>query len=296
MRRSATTTALALAAAALAVAPAAAADFYAFGDSLTDCCVRGPFTQDETPTWADILPPMIGLDYAASTETNFAVGGAQSGKINALPYIEEDLNYETGFLSQVERFKELGVDVSDEDVAGIWIGTNDIWPSVLESELNRQGKQIHRPIGKRPETSALAEKVAANVRQGIDELQEAGFTKFIVLSPYDLADAAVTPDEDDQLAHDYSVAVTEALRDLDVEGARIAFVDVFEIMERIKENPGEHGFEHIDARQHCDAAGCDDLPLEEQNSYVFVDGIHLTNSVNELIAEAAAEAFKSSGG
>ncbi len=238
---------------------------------------------------------MIGLDYTASTETNFAVGGAQSGEVNALPYIEEDLGYETGFLSQVERFKKLGADVSDDDVAGIWIGTNDIWPSVLGSELNRQGKQIHRPIGKRPDAGALAEKVAGNVRHGIEDLQEAGFTKFIVLSPYDMADAAVTPDEDDDVSHEYSVAVTEALRGLDVEGAQITFVDVFKIMEQILENPGGHGFEHVDARQHCDAAGCDDLPLEEQNKYVFVDGIHLTNSVNKLIAEAAAEAFKSSG-
>ena len=62
-------------------------NFYAFGDSLTDCC-NTPFARytnyanGKSPNWADQVPLLIGASYTASPQSNFAIGGAQSGQHN----------------------------------------------------------------------------------------------------------------------------------------------------------------------------------------------------------------------
>ncbi len=98
-------------------------NFYAFGDSLTDCCVSGRFTNSNAPNWADQVPGLIGAMYSPSPLTNLAIGGAQSGGNNALP---DAFGSGTGFLPQISRFQAQNVAISSRDVAGIWIGTNDI--------------------------------------------------------------------------------------------------------------------------------------------------------------------------
>ena len=102
---------------------------YFFGDSLTDCCVFGRYTNGNLPNWADQLAPQIGANYTPSTQTNFAIGGAQSGYDNGTLILQTTYGAQTGFLAQVGRFRAEGTAISPNDIAGIWIGTNDIWPS-----------------------------------------------------------------------------------------------------------------------------------------------------------------------
>src|SRR5882757_4371070 len=105
--------------------------FYAFGDSLTDCCITGRYTNSKAPNWADQVPTLIGASYSANAQTNLAIGGAQSGQHNVVPPIEAALGIPTGFLPQIARFQAEGINITSRDIAGIWIGTNDIWASAL---------------------------------------------------------------------------------------------------------------------------------------------------------------------
>ncbi|MGB6231506.1 MAG: GDSL-type esterase/lipase family protein, partial [Litorimonas sp.] len=104
-------------------------DVYAFGDSLADCCFSGRFTQGDTPTWVDLLPPLIGATYVPTRETNLAVGGAQSGATNVAPGTDDAFGFLTGFTSQIARFaaSPLATTIEAADIAVIWVGTNDVW-------------------------------------------------------------------------------------------------------------------------------------------------------------------------
>ena len=276
-------------------APAAAAPFedaFFFGDSLTDCCVLGRFTQGDTPNWADLLPPLIGADYVASEETNYAVGGAQSGLSNVIGGTDETLGRPTGFLSQVARFEASGTAVGPDDIAGVWVGTNDIWPSALEAP-DLGGLPLSLPLGVRPEPEALAELVVGNVAEGIGRLRDAGFRNFVVLSPYDLADTGFTPpSEAEALATAYSDATRDGLAELYTPGADTWFVDVFELLEEVQANADAFGFDFLTGDETCEANDCASLSLEQQNRYIFADAIHLTNGFNRIIAQRAASVIE----
>ena len=275
--------------------PAAAAPFedaFFFGDSLTDCCVLGRFTQGDTPNWADLLPPLIGADYVASAETNYAVGGAQSGPGNVIAGTDETLGRPTGFLSQVEQFEASGTEVGPDDIAGVWVGTNDIWPSALEAP-DLGGLPLSLPLGVRPEVGTLADAVVGNVAEGVARLRDAGFGHFVLLSPYDLADTGFTPPgEAEALATAYSDATRDRLAELHTPAADTWFVDVFELLEEVQADADAFGFDFLTGDETCEANDCASLSLEQQNRYVFADAIHLTNGFNQVLAQRAAAAVE----
>src|SRR3954465_5951098 len=139
---------------------------YFFGDSLTDCCAFGRTTNG--PNWSDLLPSQVGGSYTATLQTNVAVGGAQSGSLNVLP--GASFRTPTGFLSQVARFTAGGTSIGPNDIAGIWIGTNDIWPSTSNPALpplNKVGSP-RQPLGPQPSVPALTSYIINNIRSGIN--------------------------------------------------------------------------------------------------------------------------------
>lgn len=249
--------------------------FYAFGDSLTDCCAFGRTTDGNSPNWADRLPSLIGATYTASPGTNFAVGGAQSGYTNVVPATDRAAGGGTGFLAQVGRFEAQGVAVTARDVAGVWIGTNDIWSSTFSAGSLPGWAQA--PLGARPGVTALTDHVVGNVRAGIQGLVDEGFRNIVLISPYDLAQSTVIDPAARDLATSYSLAIRDAYAGLKTSGVNTYVLDTVDLLQRVQANPGAYGFDRVTGAESCQSGDC-----------VFSDGIHLTGAFHQVIADALA--------
>lgn len=261
---------------AAASANAADGNFYAFGDSLTDCCAAGRSTDNGSANWADRLPSLIGTNYTADSRSNFAVSGAQSGYANVVPATDRSFGAPTGFLAQVGRFEAQGVAVTSRDVAGVWIGTNDIWPSTFGA--GSLADWAGAPLGAQPAVSALAGHVLGNIRAGVQSLVNDGFRNIVLLSPYDLAQSTSVAPAARALATQYSVAIRDGLTGLNVAGANTYVLDTLGLLQDVQANPGAYGFTRVTGAEGCASSEC-----------VFSDGIHLTGAFHQLIAENIAD-------
>lgn len=301
--------ALSLAAFLLANANAARAQsfgkFYALGDSLTDCCYIARSTNSQQPNWADQLPMLIGASYTPGKQTDFAIGGAQSGLHNGAPSLETLLGIQTGFLAQVGRFQAAGLNISSRDVAGIWIGTNDIWPSALPA-----GSSAPAPIGGRPDVAALSNYITGNVRSGINTLVASGIRNIVLITPYDMSKSSiyqasfgVNDATTLSLASQYSIALRNQLATLYTPGVNTYFFDTLTLLNRIQANPSAYGFSsHVTSVDSCSASpSCASAPVAVQNTYVFNDIIHTTSGFDLLMSRYisnvinAREAFSAPG-
>src|SRR4051812_9083954 len=259
---------------------------YFFGDSLTDCCAFGRTTNG--PNWSDLLPSQIGESYTATLQTNLAVGGAQSGSLNVLP--AASFRAPTGFLSQVRRFTSGRTSVGPNDVACIWIGTNDIWPSTYRTALApvENVGSPRQPLGPQPSVQALTSYIIDNIRSGITGLEAVGFRNFVLLSPYDLAQSTVVLPQNKALGTAYSDTLTAAVSRLYTPGVNTYFVDVRALLQQVQADPGAYGFLHTTAMDSCSAANCTSQPQAVQDTYIFNDNVHFTTAFDRLIASHAA--------
>lgn len=257
-----------------------------FGDSLTDCCILGPFTDARAPNWSDRLPPLIGAEYAASPEQNRAIGGAQSDRRNVTPLFERRTGERTGLLDQVARYLAEAPAIGADDLAAIWIGANDIHPSARPADAVGR---LRQPLGPQPPAAALARFTTGNVRSALEALRGAGFRRFLLLSPFDIADADMTPEPGaDALASAYSVAIRDGLAALSLPGADIRFLDMLALLDEVQAAPERHGFEHVTGEMRCPKP-CATLPRAARRKFVFVDAIHLSAAFHELVAARAAD-------
>ena len=265
---------------------------YFFGDSLTDCCFLGRFTNGNTPNWADLLPSQIGESYSATRQSDLAIGGATSGALNVIPAVDQGFGAPTGFLAQVSRFGAQGAAVGPNDIAGIWIGVNDVWSSAFAAGLlpDYNGLAQQPPLGPQPSVSALTSYVTGNVRTGIQALENDGFRNVVLLSPYDLSQdgAPTASDQTRPLDAAYSTAVRDAEASLYTPGVNTYFVDVESLLQQVQANPGAYGFQHTTGTDSCQASNCASLSLAQQNTYIFDDNIHFTTAFQGLIAADAA--------
>jgi outer membrane lipase/esterase len=264
---------------------------YFFGDSLTDCCWTQRYTNSMAPNWADLLPPLIGASYTASKQTDLAVAGAAVATSGGNPTLAAELGIQTSFLAQVGRLGNEGVKIRPDDIAGIWIGTNDIWPSSYSA--TDQAPPIvgafDNPLGPQPSVAALTSYVISNLRTGIDQLKADGFHNIVLLSPYDIGQSAIEPNAAAAaLATQYSISIRNAESHLYTPGVNTYFVDVLSLLQQVQANPAIYGFLHTTAVDNCQANNCDSLPLTQQNTYIFNDILHLTSGFDQVLANDAA--------
>jgi outer membrane lipase/esterase len=263
-------------------------NFYAFGDSLTDCCFLGRLTNRDAPNVADQVPLLIGASFTANTKNNLAIAGAETGQSNAAPFVDGLLGMPTGFLPQVSRFEAEGLTISSRDIASIWIGTNDIAVSAVAPTP----AGFFQPLGPRPDVATLSNYMTGNVRAGIDTLVAGGLRNIILVSPYDLslsrvfgtsygvADATTL-----QLASQYSIAYRNQLATLYTPGVNTYFLDTLTLMNRVQADPSLYGFTHFTSTDSCSAsASCSAAPLAVQNTYVFNDVTHTTSGFDALMS------------
>jgi outer membrane lipase/esterase len=268
-------------------------DMYYFGDSLTDCCWTQRYTNNGLPNWADQLSAMVGATNTMSKTTNYAIGGAQSGTGNANTPIANQIAANnngalSGFLPQVGRFTASGAAVNANTFAGIWVGTNDIWPSAYNASTPNTGN-LPGNLGPQPSVSALTNYIMGNITAGINQLKGAGISNVVLLSPYDLAQSALVPNDPIAmaLATQYSDALTLAESQLRISGVNIYFVDVEQLLRDAQADPSAYGFLHTTSIDSCSASAAD--CAANPNSYIFNDVIHVTSAFDTLIAQEAAK-------
>jgi hypothetical protein len=269
----------------LAASPGLAAtsigSIFALGDSLNDCCRNGgaPFTNG-SETWLPAFAAAVGGTYAETLSFNYAVGGAQTGPVNAVPGPDTALGYPTGFTSQAARFRDDAPATGAHDLGVVWVGTNDIWASANESDLLFGAVPYNRPISKQPEVEVFVDYAVSTLRSGIDDLVDGGIEKLLILTPYDMANSALLDSPGAvALGSAYSLALRDALSGLYTPGIDTWVLDMVTVLET-----AQAGFPFKTGAEPCptptDATGCDD--------YVFVDFVHLTSAMNAIVSDEAA--------
>ncbi|MCK1716923.1 autotransporter domain-containing protein [Bradyrhizobium sp. 141] len=293
LRLTAISTALACCVAASSAKAQSFGNFYAFGDSLTDCC-NTPYARytnyanKSSPNWADQVPLLIGASYTASPQSNFAIGGAQSGDHNINFALETGYGAPTGLLPQVARFRAGNVPVGPRDIVGLWIGTNDILAAALPTTPT-----IFQPIGARPDVATFTSNVIGNVRTGIDSLVASGFRNIILVSPYDLSQPATYAGYGASnnattraYGQQYSVAIRDQLATLYTPGVNTYFLDTLTLLNRVQANPAAYGFVHYTTLDTCyGSPTCYSASTAVQNTYVFNDNIHTTTGFDALMSK-----------
>lgn len=273
-------------------------NMYFLGDSLTDCCVLGPFTQNRTPNFTAELPGLIGAENFASASTNLAVGGAQSGIGNVAPPVDRLLGKTTGLLSQVAELTGSGLAFSPRDIVSIWIGTNDIQSAGLTpAEAAKVG--YYQPIGSRPSTEALVEYTTGNLRTAVDSLTSQGLRNILLITPADLTETIEVrfgSPESAQIEGVYSLAMRDAFANFYTPGVNTYFLDTYSLVKNVQQNPGAYGFVSTTPSNNCQVNNCTALSLEQQEQYVYYDPIHYTSGFQSLIAEYSANIINSRDG
>jgi phospholipase/lecithinase/hemolysin len=285
----------------LAAVPAGAASFgalYAFGDSLNDCCINpaAPFTNGPQ-TWLPAFAAAIGADYPSpeSATRNYAIGGAQSGELNAVVAADTPA-FKTGLQAQVARFEASGDVVGANDIAVIWVGTNDIWPSAFDGDALFGAFPINKPVGDNPAVKALASHVAGNIAQAAARLRDAGFGTLLILTPFDIANSALIDNPDGPVRNAaYSAAVRNRLLRLHTPGLDTFALDMVALIAGLQAGAPGNGFQFLTGFEPCNSGGtaCEDRTQAEQDSYIFNDFVHLTTATNAEVARQAAALVKS---
>lgn len=289
--------------AALAIAlfigtsPVAAATFgavYAFGDSLNDCCINpaAPFTNGPV-TWLPAFAAAIGADYPTPEipVRNYAIGGAQSGQFNVIPASDAAFGFDTGLLAQIGRFEAVGESVGADDIAVIWVGTNDIWPSAFDGDLLFGALPINKPLGTTPGEGALANHVAGNIGEAAARLRDSGFGTLLVLTPFDIANSALIDNPDGPARNRaYSLALRDRLMTLYTPGIDTFVLDMVSLIDGLQAGAPGNGFSFLTGFEPCSTGAivCETRSQAEQDAFIFYDFVHLTTATNAVVAREAA--------
>lgn len=265
-------------------------EVYAFGDSLNDCCFSGPFTNGSN-TWLVEFSANIGASYSETQSANYAVGGAQSGPFNAIGATDASFGFDTGLQTQIDRFETSGTSVDVDDLAVIWVGTNDIWASAFPEPL-LFGLETNQPLGPRPAVDDLVDYITGNIDKAIEDLRDSGFGNVLLLSPYDVGQSALTDGpESTALSTAYSLALRDALSELYNPGVDTYFLDMVNVLTDMQTD-ASLGFSHFTGFDSCGPLGSPDVcaarPQAEQDSFIFYDAVHLTTAANSVVANSAA--------
>lgn len=286
-------TAAAFLCASASLAGAASFDeIFAFGDSLNDCCVnpQAPFTNGPD-SWLVEFAGLIGANYTDNPTTNYATGGAQSGALNAIS--GGGVAQLNGLQSQINQFKIDAPAIGSDDLAVIWVGTNDIWPSSYEGDtlFGLPNLDIVKPLGLNPAPIDLAGYVSANIQTAVRHLRNGGFEQVLLLTPYDIGDSALfdVPGGPAQNTA-YSEALRDALLALYTPGIDTYVLDVVALIRELQAGSPGNGFVELTTDPSCTFGPivCEDRSEAEQDGFIYLDIVHFTTATNSAVAGAAA--------
>lgn len=166
------------------------------------------------------------------------------------------------------------------DLGVLWVGTNDIWASAHDGDLLFGAVPFNRPVGRQPSVDAFVAYMMATLRAGIADLVAGGIESLVVLTPYDMSQAALWDTPGAQALNAvYSLALADAMARLHTPGIDTWLVDMVDVLAAAQPD-----FAFPTGQQSCQGVGngadCDD--------HVFYDFVHLSTAMNSRVAAAAA--------
>ena len=223
------------------------------------------------------------LDLSFNLDSNFAWGGAKTGRDNS--FDDPDLGLELpGLLDQIDSFAETidSVGADPEALYVVWAGGNDFLPVGGAS------------VPADPE--AAVTNAVTNITTAVTTLADLGAETIVVpLSPaMDRTPLAIASSSETVLA-DISVAfnaeLSETLTSLeeDREDVDVILVDLFAISEEVATNPQEFGFSNI-----SDPFVSNGMIIDETANvleFFFWDAVHPTTNGHEIYAGVLAAAI-----
>ncbi|MBY0297812.1 MAG: autotransporter domain-containing protein [Methylobacterium sp.] len=285
--------ALWLAGTALAGAPAAAqgvTGLTVFGDSYADTgnVVRlsgrplpFPYVNGRYSNGANVvdgLQAIYGLPDAAVR--NFAIGGAKTDTTNVSPLLP-------GFTQEVAAFRASGARLGAGDLVAINIGGNDGITATLGGLSLAQA-----PLLGQVSAANAVGNVAGIVAAGARTLVINGFT---TLSGLPTVAASGNAAAANAFARSYFDGLQAGLAPLAQAGTRIFLLDNGRIFQRIIAEPALYGFANVTTPCAL-VASCIGAPRAVQNTFLSLDGVHLTEGGYGVLARYMANALAAPDG
>lgn len=229
--------------------------------------------------FVDGLQAIYGLPDAAVT--NYAVGGAQTGTGNVgsalLP----------GLTQEVAAFLARGQRLGAGDLVAINIGGNDGIGAALSGLTAAQAPLLGRIS-------------AANAVGSVGQLVGAGaqtivYNGFTTLNGLPRVTASGNAPAADLFARTYFDGLQAGLAPYSAAGTRIFLLDNGQIFQRIIADPGRYGFTNTTTPCALVAA-CIGAPKAVQNTFLSLDGVHLTEGGYLVLSRYMANALAAPNG
>jgi phospholipase/lecithinase/hemolysin len=216
---------------------------------------------------AEILAEQLGL--TLSQTTNFAVGGARTGRTNIF---ENGLLQLGGLSDQIDRFKAQGSNIGAgaEDLYFIWAGGNDL--------LNLSSDPV-----------SAVNTAVTNIATAVTQLAESGARNIIVAQMPNLGRVPQAIESgQSQAVTELSLAFNNALAstlnalEASTRGINIILTDLFPISESVAQTPSTFGFTNVTSPFLVDLAPAD--PNANPDQFFFWDQVHPTTRGHALFA------------
>jgi phospholipase/lecithinase/hemolysin len=266
------------------IIPQQDAKVIAFGDSTTDIgnlflatggllppsppYAEGRFSNGQVAV--EFLARNLGLNL--NLETNFAVGGATSGRTNINDTTAVRFG---GLLDQIDRFvAQVGSNGADPNALYfVWAGANDFLS--LPSDPTLVGQAIGQAV--------------TNIRTAVETLATTGAKNIVVVQnpnlgrlPLSLESDLLTPLTGVTLA--LNTELQNALLPLEQSrGINVVLTDLFAIGEQIAQNPSAFGFENTTDPFLNGLVPAD--PDANANQFFFWDRAHPTTRAHSIFAQ-----------
>lgn len=229
--------------------------------------------------FVDGLQAIYGLP--STTVTNFAVGGAQTGTGNVGSPLLPGLTQEVAtFLASAQR-------LGPGNLVAINIGGNDGIGATVAGLTPTQA-----PF--------LGQVTAANAVGSVGQLVGAGartivFNGFTTLNGLPRVAASGNAAAGDLFARSYFDGLQAGLAPYAAAGTRIFLLDNGQIFQRIIADPGRYGF--ANAMAPCAVVvACITAPKAVQNTFLSLDGVHLTEGGYLVLSRYMANAVAAPNG
>ncbi len=257
---------------------------YVFGDSLSDTgnafrVSRGlvpppPYVDGRFSNgliWVDYLAQDLGLN--SSPNTNFAFGGATTGRNNTISPLLPGLQQE------ITQFTQANPTADPDGLYIVWAGANDYL-----------GGGVTDPTG--PLT---------NLSNAVTTLAGVGAQNFLVLNLPNLGSLPGTS-SDSQISSELSLlsdfhntGLAQTLNALEQQlGPNVNFteLDINSLFSQVVANPAEYNFTNV-TTACLSVLSCALGDQNEQNQYLFWDNLHPTTAGQRMIADLAFSSLNS---
>ncbi len=260
-------------------------DLFVFGDSLSDIGNSSKATLgllppsppyfdgrfSNGPVAVETLAAQLGLP--ASLATNFAVGGARTGRENGNNNLVPGLRLD-GLLDQIDRFKSQAssLGAGAEDLYFIWAGAND---------LNQIGTSD--PV-------ATINTAVSNIATAVTSLVQSGAKNIVVVQTPNLGRVPASLQSGrlqdlTNLSNGFNAALESSLTALEnsLAGSNIILSNLFPLSEQAAQNPAAFGFTNI-TDSYLNGLRPRD-PAADPNQFFFWDQFHPTTRAHSFFAD-----------